>query len=57
MLKSQKWDEGGGDAEDIEQLGESCQLPFSSSWELGGKPTVPTSLEIVADSRLLIESL
>lgn len=38
MLTSQKWDEGGGDAEDIKQLGESCQLPFSSPWELGGKP-------------------
>lgn len=38
MLKSQKWDEGGCDAEDTKQLGESCQRPFSSYWGLGGKP-------------------
>lgn len=38
VLKSQKWDEDGGDAEDTKQLGKSCQLPFSSYWELGGKP-------------------
>lgn len=58
MLKSQKWDEGGCDAEDIKQLGESYQLPFSSYWALGEKPdSAHQPGDVLADSELLIESL
>lgn len=46
MLKSQKWDEGGCDAEDIKQLGESRQLPFHHAGGLEEGLIVFTSLEM-----------